>query len=190
MVVKTSDLNEAIKILRDGGVIVYPTDTVYGIGCIIGNQNAVKRIREIKGIEGGKPLSLAFSGIWQARNYCRPNGLQFRKIMESISAEMIGNYEPFTYLVEKSERVPEYITGGSNKIGIRIPFHDAVRKITEKVGPIITTSANFHGEATPNSFEEINPLLLEKVDLALIGECKYKKASKITDLTDEKILRP
>jgi len=159
-------------------IIIYPTDTVYGIGCSINDEDAVKKVFEIKKRSLLLPLSVAFHDIEQLSEYAVLDSRQTEFIRENWN-------KGTTFLVGKNEKIPDIVTAGSETIGVRIPDSHEVRDLIEEFGPIVTTSANISGEKTPASFEELNIDIVKKADLLVKGKCKLGKASVIWDLTVE-----
>ena len=118
--------------IREGAVIIYPTDTVYGIGCSIDNIASVKKVYEIKCREQDKPLSIAFPNIEMAKKYAEISPEDEKYITEHIN-------EPFTFVVKKRPSVPDIVTSGKDTVGIRIPDNIILKKILEAADtPIIT----------------------------------------------------
>lgn len=159
-------------------IILYPTDTIYGLGCPINDKTAVKKVFEIKKRGFSMPLSVAFSDIKQMMDYVDVDEKQLSFIKENWN-------KGTTFIVKKKNSIPNIITANSENVGARIPDHDEVRKLTKKFGPIITTSANVSGKPAPVRFEELDKEIVEKADLIIKGECPFKKASVIYDLTKE-----
>lgn len=172
-------MQAALDVLRNGGVIAYPTDTTCGIGCDISNESAVRRIFEIKGRTFNKPLSIACSSIEMLKKYVLINNT-----MEALLEEIYPG--PVTLLLDKSGLVDDRITAGSKKVGVRIPDHKDILELIDALGkPIITTSANISGENDPVTTSEIKL----QVDYILEGGCRYKKPSTIIDVESRKIIR-
>jgi L-threonylcarbamoyladenylate synthase len=165
-------------------IIIYPTDTVYGLGCPISDEDAVRKIFEIKKRSALLPLSVAFHDIEQLSEYIILDEKQLEFIRENWN-------KGTTFIVRKNENIPDIVTADSDKVGVRIPDHPEVRNLIEEFGPIITTSANISGEPTPASFEELNMEVVKQADLLIKGRCILGKASIIWDLTVEpyRILR-
>ena len=151
--------------------MIYPTDTVYGIGCDATNSKSVERIREIK--QSKKP----FSVIAPSKDWIRENCEIQEKYLEMLPG-------PYTFLVKpKSRLVCKETILGSEKIGIRIPNHEITREIQESGKPFITTSINKTGEPPYTDIKQIPKSILDKVDIIIdLGEIS-NKPSKILDLT-------
>jgi len=174
-----NQIERAVEILERGGIIAYPTDTVFGIGCNIFDKQAVKRIFELKGRDFNKPLSIAVSDFKMLESLVFINK-QEKKILEKI---LPG---PFTIILPKKPIVSDLITARSEFVGIRIPKYKIVLELIEKVGfPIITTSANISGKKSPFNSKEVDL----KVDFVVKGECEHKKPSTVIDLKNKKIIR-
>jgi len=181
MAIITDDLNLSIKFLDKGKIICYPTDTVYGIGCRINFLDSVKRIFEIKKRRFDKPLSVAFYDLNQAKKFVNLSDEMEKFINENLD-------KPYTFIVPKTEKIPDIVTANKDSVGIRIINNEIVKALTKKY-PIITTSANISNKPPAKSYDEIDEKIREGVDLILIGECKYKKVSTIIDLINFKIIR-
>jgi len=177
-------VGEVVNELEKGNIIIYPTDTVYGIGCSIFSRNVAK-IFEIKKREKDKPLSVAFSDLKMAKTYAEIDNEQERFIAERMDG-------PYTFIVKKKSVVPNLITACLGTVGIRIINHPLTREIIKNFGkPIVTTSANVSGKPAPADINEIEKSVLDSVSLVLdAGRCKHGVPSKIIDLTKgRKILR-
>ncbi|MFH1055032.1 MAG: L-threonylcarbamoyladenylate synthase [Candidatus Altiarchaeota archaeon] len=166
---------EAASVVLGGGVIVYPTDTVYGIGCVLG-ELAVRRVYAIKGRGSVSPLSVAFSSVEEVRHYTNMT----RKQEEYVRKEHTNG---MTFILEKKE-IPDYVTAGLKTVGVRILDNNVCRKLIQRTGPLITTSANLSGGRAPTRVEEIDREVAENVDLILDGgPCKIGRPSRVIDLT-------
>jgi tRNA threonylcarbamoyl adenosine modification protein (Sua5/YciO/YrdC/YwlC family) len=130
------DLLKVVDILRDGGVIIYPTDTVYGIGCDIMNRKAVERIAKIKGIKPEKAnLSIICYDLSHITDYAKHVDNRTFKIMKRC---LPG---PFTFILEASNNMPKVFMMKKKNIGIRVPDHNIPRELVRLLGnPIVTTS--------------------------------------------------
>jgi L-threonylcarbamoyladenylate synthase len=154
-------------------IIIYPTDTVYGIGCRL-DPTSVKRIFDIKKRDLDKPLSIAFKDLESAKDYVSLSADEERYIIENLN-------EPMTFVVKKKDKVPGIVTGGKDTVGIRIIDNPFVRCLLSAAGePIITSSANVSGEKAPSSLKEISKELLEKADIVIdCGPCRLGVPSKV-----------
>lgn len=172
---QSKEIEKAANILRRGGVVIFPTDTVYGIGCRFDNLGAIERVRNIKG--GRQDFPVLISNLKQAHQIAKVN---------SVAIDLAQKYWPggLTIILKKQS--------GNGKIGIRIPNHKIVMSLIGKLGfPIIGTSANFHNQRAPTSYEELDPRIISLADFVVQGKCKEKAESTVVDATTTpiKILR-
>lgn len=183
-------LKKAAQFLKNGGVVIFPTDTVYGIGCRFDDKRAVKRIYQIKRTPKSQPFPILVSNIKQVDKIVKVN---------NIAKELIKKYWPGGLTIILPSRHPKSrvyrgakdLTAAA-KIGIRMPNSDLTRLLIDQVQvPIIATSANFHGQPTPNSYGELDPKLIKLVDYVIKGDCKYQQESTVVDATVDppKVLR-
>ena len=160
---------QIIKFIKQGKIFIYPTDTVYGIGCDALNKRAVERVKKIKGREKAKPLSvIAPSKTWIFKNL-------------EAKREIINKYFPGRYtliLKKKSPRFLSYVSS-SDFLGVRIPKHKFTRLIKKASVPFITTSTNLSGEKPASSLKDIDKKILKKVDVVINGGKLHGKPSTI-----------
>ena len=182
-------VEEAIKVLRDGGIVIFPTDTAFGIGCRIDNNDAIGRLFKIRRRKDNEPVLALVDSIEMAQNYLLP-------IPKKVKDELINVYWPgkITIILQsRKDKVPNLVTGGTGTLGVRFPNNPTILQLIKGVGvPIIAPSANFSGERTPFKFEELSPELVKQVDYVLNGIVGLeKKVSTVIDCTVEpwKIIR-
>ena len=182
-------VKKAIKVLRDGGIVIFPTDTAFGIGCRIDNKDAIERLFKIRRRKDNEPVLALVDSIEMAQNYLLP-------IPKKVKDELINVYWPgkITIILQsRKDKVPNLVTGGTGTLGVRFPNNPTILQLIKGVGvPIIAPSANFSGERTPFKFEELNPELVKQVDYVLNGIVGLeKKVSTVIDCTVEpwKIIR-
>lgn len=127
---------KAVEVLRNGGVVIYPTDTIYGIGCDIFNQRAVERVCQVKGVKVDKThLSFICQDISHISEFVRNIPDTTFKVMKKV---LPG---PYTFILESSSKVPKIINAKKKQVGIRVPDHPVPCMMVEQLGnPIITTS--------------------------------------------------
>jgi len=159
------EIEKAVDIMRNGGVIVYPTDTVYGIGCDVMNMKAVERVARIKKIPvENSNFSFICSDLSHLSDYCRPISNQVFKLMKRY---LPG---PYTFILNANNNVPRYFKGKKKTIGIRVPDHPVVTELVRIMGnPILSTSVHDEDdiiEYTTNP-ELIHEKLGNLVDLVL-----------------------
>lgn len=180
----TKKLNEIKKILVNDGVLAYPTEAVYGIGCLPTSEVAIKKILHLKKRDTNKGFILIASNLSQLKDYIQINN----KIENKIN-----NSEFTTFIVNKSDNCPNFITGDFNSIAIRITTHPDTYKLCEYINSaLISTSANLANQEPIKDEIELIKTFENKIDciyLAKLGN--YNKPSKIiTTIKNEyKIIR-
>ncbi len=171
-------IDEAVKVLADGGVILYPTDTVYGLGANIFNRKAVKKVYNIKKRSYLKPVSLLVSSKDAIPLVSKASLNQLNFIDKYLPG-------PYTFILKKSKIVPRHLTSGSANVGVRVPKSEIACSLA-KIFPITTTSANLSNKDTLDTPEEILKQLGCEVDLIIdVGPLKSGNPSTIIDLTGE-----
>lgn len=171
-------IDEAVKVLADGGVILYPTDTVYGLGANIFNRKAVKKVYNIKKRSYLKPVSLLVSSKDAIPLVSKASLNQLNFIDKYLPG-------PYTFILKKSKIVPKHLTSGSVNVGVRVPKSEIACSLA-KIFPITTTSANLSNKDTLDTPEEILKQLGCEVDLIIdVGPLKSGNPSTIIDLTGE-----
>ncbi len=174
-----TELNESILTLKNGGVILYPTDTLYGLAVDMYNIKALKRVYSIKKRTKNKPLSICVNNIQEISKVAKTS----QETLNKISLLLPG---PYTVLLEKQDNVSDLLTAKSNKIGIRIPDNEICQQLSKKF-PITATSANisnYEPEITPDM---IIKQLNSDIDLILdMGPLNNQEPSTIIDFTTEK----
>lgn len=174
----------ALDVLRNGGTVVYPTDTVYGIGASICQEKAVKNIYQMKGRSLDKPVSICLSQVEDIEKLAHLNA----SLKDLIGKILPG---PYTLILKKKETVPSYITAGADNIGIRIPDNAICRDLSREF-PVTTTSANLSGNPSPVTAEEACNQLGNHPDIIIdSGPCPGGVSSTVVDLTatPPKVLR-
>ena len=177
-------INEAINVLADGGIVLYPTDTVYGLGANIFDKGAVRRVFDIKQRNRLKPLSILVSNV---------DSIDLVAKVSLSQKEIINSYlpGPYTFILQKKPIVPRAVTSGSNYVGVRVPDNEIACRLAG-IFPITTTSANLSDEDVLSNPSEILTQLGRDVDLVIdVGDLKSNHPSKIIDLSmrNPKIIR-
>lgn len=177
------ELLKVVDILRNGGVIIYPTDTVYGLGCDVMNKKAVERVARIKGLKPEKAnLSIICYDLSHITDYARHVDNKTFKMMKK------GLPGPFTFILEAGNMVPKIFTSKKKTIGIRIPDHSIPRELVRLLGnPIVTTS--IHDEDDVIEYSTDPELIYEKfqqqVDCVIDGGYGNQVASTVIDCSSE-----
>lgn len=171
----------AVEILHEAGVIIYPTDTVYGIGCSVFNKNAIERIYRIKQQDRHKPFSFICSDLSHISEYAKVSNPAFRLMKHLIPG-------PYTFVLPASrlKQLPKSMISKRKTVGIRVPNNAICLAIVRELGhPILSASVtDEHGEVMNNP-ELIKDLFESKVDLILDGGVVLSEPSTVLDLTDE-----
>lgn len=174
-------IQQTVDILRGGGVIIYPTDTVYGIGCDITNQKAIERVYAIRGLKPDKSnLSFICYDLTDISQYTKPFDTPvFRVLKKALPG-------PFTFIFKASSQVPKLLSSKKKTVGIRVPDNNIVREIVRELGnPIVTTSIRDEDEIVEYSTdpELIYEKYQEQVDLVIDGGYGDNVASTVVDVT-------
>ena len=171
---------EASRAVKAGKLVIYPTDTVYGLGCSPFAQRAVERIFEVKE-RARKPLPILAASFRAAERVARLDG-RAKKLGKAFWPG------PLTIVVKKKEALPSYVTCGSDSVGVRVPKHPvALRLLRLSGGLMVGTSANKSGRKPPRTAEEAGEQLGSEVDLVLdSGPTSISRESTVVDLTQRK----
>ncbi len=181
--INENELDNCIEVLRNGGIVIFPTETVYGIGTNAYCEKSVEKIYEIKERPEEKPLSILVSNVNEISKYAIINN--------SMEEQIIKNFMPgpITIILEKRPEVFNYITSGKNTIGIRIPDNKIILKILEALKlPIVAPSANISGYPSGIELNEILPDFENKVDICIDGgKSELSESSTIVQVVDNEI---
>jgi L-threonylcarbamoyladenylate synthase len=174
-------VEQAVFILKEGGIVAFPTDTVYGLGAAVSLPQAVERVYEVKERAKNMPLPLLLADKSQIDEVAEPVPPVARLLAEKFLPGAL------TMVLFKSRAVPDTVTGGGKTVAIRIPAHPVPIALIRGVGtPIVGTSANLSGKPSALTAEEVYNQLNNKVDLIIDGgRCPGGKESTIVDLTGE-----
>ena len=166
--------------IRNGAVICYPTDTVYGIGCDIFNQKAIKKIFQIKKRAKHKPFSFMCSSLKNVNDYGHVSNMAYRIMKKALPG-------PFTFVLSASKLVPKIMITKQKTVGIRVPDNNICLALIEELGnPILTTSAILDKEGAPLSEAyEFDELLGNMIDLVIDGGMVFPDPSTIVSFTGD-----
>jgi len=176
---------EVVEILRTGGIIIYPTDTVYSLGCDIMNSKAVEKVARIKGIKVEQSnFSFICHDLSHLSDYCKPIPNPVFKLMKR---NLPG---PFTFILPANNNVPRYFKKKKKTVGIRVPNNAIIRQIVEELGnPVFSTSV--HSQDDVKAFMTDPELIYEEhekiVDAVIDGGIGGNQASTIIDCSDDDI---
>lgn len=172
-----SSFTKAANILKNNGIIAFPTETVFGIGALISKPKAIRRIYKLKKRPKNKPLQVLVADLKEAQKL----GIFNEEALKLAKKFWPG---PLTLVVYKTKLVPKSICGGTNKVGIRIPKHRTILKLLKFCGSIIATSANISEEKPALTAREVMKQL-PAIDYILPGRVKTGKASTVIDVTSK-----
>ncbi|MDE5871900.1 MAG: threonylcarbamoyl-AMP synthase [Muribaculaceae bacterium] len=181
-----ADLKEALRVMKEGGIILYPTDTVWGIGCDARNEEAVKRIYRLKQRADSKSMLVLVGSEGMLQRYV--------KDVPEIAWQLIDvAVNPMTIIYDHPVGVAENLKAEDGSLGIRITNEKFSRALCERMrGPIVSTSANISGKPTPSTFAEISSLIKNGVDYVCGFRQKEKASSRpsnIIKITKENIIK-
>ncbi len=170
------EADEAVRILRSGGIILYPTDTVWGLGCDATNAAAVQRIYDLKrSVNKKSMLVLCASPDMVVRYVNRAPGIAF-EVMELATS-------PLTLILPGAVGVAENLIPDEGTLGVRVPDHAFCQRMLRGLGrPIVSTSANLTGEATPTSLQEVAREIVEGVDFVVDPRFEGKPTRKASSI--------
>lgn len=152
------EVNKALEILKNGGVILYPTDTIWGLGCDATNEAAVAKINEIKGRNGDKSFIVLLDNDSKLQSYVTE--------IPDVAYELIEYTEnPITIIFSGGKNLAKNVINADGSVGIRIVKHDFCEQLLQRFRkPIVSTSANISGEKSPIFFDDISEEIKEAVD--------------------------
>ena len=172
---------QAGKVVRDGGVIVYPTDSCYALGCHIGDRDAAERMRRIRKVDDKHHFTLVCRDLSDIGTYAKLDNAQYRM----LKAATPGAY---TFILEAGREVPRRLAHPKRRtIGLRVPDHAIARALLDELGePLLSTTLLLPGYEDPlNDADEIADILGRQVDLVIDGGACGLAPTSIIDLTDD-----
>jgi tRNA threonylcarbamoyl adenosine modification protein (Sua5/YciO/YrdC/YwlC family) len=174
-------IRRAAEIVRDGGLIVYPTDSCYALGCRLGDKAAMERIRAIRGVDTHHLFALVCRDLAELAVYARADNRQFRLLKSATP----GSY---TFILKATREVPKRLQHPRRKtVGLRVPDHRVVRALLAELGePLLSSTLQLPEEPLPfNDAHEIRARLERRVDLILDGGSCGIVPTTVVDLTGE-----
>lgn len=176
-------IKRCVDILSNDGVIVYPTDTVYGLGCDITSKKAVERINRIKSRDPKKPMSFVCSDLTHISKYARVGNFAYRILRRFLPG-------PYTFILEASREVPKMLLTKQKTVGIRVPDCAVALALVKDLGrPILSTSANRSGKEPLANVFEIDETLGREIDAILdIGQLSRQPSTVISLVHDEAVV--
>jgi len=177
----TYDLSGAITALREGNLVVYPTDTLYALGADIYNENAVKRVFKVKNRPTNVPLPVAVSCLDDINKIAFLN-----KNARCIANKFLPG--PLTLILDKRKNISDIVTGGLDKLAVRIPNNKIALELLSNFGPLTVTSANLHGSKVPFTIDGIHRELKESVAVYIEHGRLDGSPSTIVDVSGNKLI--
>ncbi|MFB6132651.1 MAG: L-threonylcarbamoyladenylate synthase [Halanaeroarchaeum sp.] len=177
-----SDVERAARAVRDGELVVYPTETVYGLGADALDEEAIERAFAAKRRDRSDPISLAVPTVDRAFDYVEATDREKAFMREFLPG-------PVTVVVGKRELVPDALTGGRPRVGVRIPDHDLARSLLERTAPITATSANVSGSPGVTAIDDLDPAIRDAAAVILDGGTTPGTASTVVDVEAEVVHR-
>lgn len=174
-------IRQAVAIIKDGGIVVYPTDSCYALGCHLDDKNALTRIRQIRQLDEQHHLTLMCRDLSEISNYARVDNSKFRL----LKANTPGSY---TFILEATREVPKRLQHPKRStIGIRVPDHPVALALLEELGePMASSTLILPDEAWPlNDAEQIRELLEKKVEAVIDGGAAGIDFTTVLDLTGD-----
>lgn len=177
---KGRHLRRAVEVLAGGGVVIYPTDTIYGLGCDITHKGAVERIRRIKGRDARKPMSFVCADLNDIARYARVSNYAYRILRRLLPG-------PYTFVLPATKETPRLLRSRQKTVGIRIPDHPVTAALVRDLGqPILSTSANRSEQDAITDPLELEEELGRDVDLILeCGQLPVLPSSVVSLVGDE-----
>jgi tRNA threonylcarbamoyl adenosine modification protein (Sua5/YciO/YrdC/YwlC family) len=169
----------AVDVLQSGGLIVYPTDTIYGLGCDLHNKKALKKLYLIKGMDEKSPLSFISPDLSKVSNYAKVSNRAYRLMNKYLPG-------PYTFILPAMKEVNRYMLYKRKQIGIRVPASNVCRHLTEALGnPVVSTSVPLWREKVLNSGEVIHDYFDKQIDLVLDIGVMISEPSTVINCADE-----
>jgi L-threonylcarbamoyladenylate synthase len=155
-------IDDAAAAVRAGHAVVYPTETVYGLGADATDPDAVERVFELKGRSREKPLSLGVPSVDAALDYTRPTEREERFMRRFLPG-------PVTVVVERRPSLPDILTAGRDRVGVRVPDHETALELLDRAPPLTATSANRSGAPSVTRVANLDDRIREGVAVVVDG---------------------
>lgn len=179
-VVLENQMNEICDVMQKGGIVAFPTETVYGVGIHFDDEEALERLMEAKNRDYSKAITLMVADKADISQYAYISP-QAQKMIDQFMPGMI------TLIFKKKESVRDSMTNGKSTIGIRIPDSEFVLSLLKKVGPMLVTSANLSQHSNTTSTQEVLNQLDGRIDLVVDGKTSDNIASTVVDVSQDEI---
>ncbi|MDD5340900.1 MAG: L-threonylcarbamoyladenylate synthase [Patescibacteria group bacterium] len=173
-------IGKVVEVLKAGGIIVYPTDTIYGLGCDIFKKQAVEKIYQLKGRARKKPLSIIFADIKEVAKYCIIQDYAYRLMNKVLPG-------PYTFILKARNAMPKTFLPKNRTVGVRIPNNQICLEIVKALGnPIITTSLNISGEDVMSDPKQLSKEMSNKIEIIIDNGPLALEPSSVIDLSGDK----
>ncbi|WP_085442024.1 L-threonylcarbamoyladenylate synthase [Magnetofaba australis] len=170
-------INQAVSILNQGGVIVYPTDTTYGLGCLIDNRKGIERITQIKRLANNHQLTMLCADLSQISEYAMVDNQTYRLLKRFLPG-------PYTFVLDATREAPKSMLTKRKTIGLRVPDHAICHALLEQIGkPLLSTSLKLPGEEILSDPVAFRSVMEKRVDLIIDGGVLPEHPSTVVDLT-------
>ena len=174
-------IRQVCDCLQNGGVIAYPTDTTYGLGCDIFSRQGIRSIYQIKQRDARKPFSFICADLSDAARYAHVSNYAFKLMKRHLPG-------PYTFVLEATRVVPDSLVTRQKTVGIRIPDDPIALAIVRELGhPLVTTSANLSGEEPLHDPQEIYLRLGKQLNLVIDGGIRLGNPSTVISLLDDRV---
>ena len=174
-------ISRAVEVLRSGGVIIYPTDTIYGLGCDITSKEAIERVLAIKGRSHKKPMSFICADLTNISQYAHVSNHAYRILKRCLPG-------PYTFVLPATRETPRILQTKQKTVGLRVPDHPVPMALVRELGnPIISTSANRSNEEVLTDPAELANILGSQVDLVLECGVLPVMPSSVVSLLDDRV---
>ncbi|HTM46118.1 MAG TPA: L-threonylcarbamoyladenylate synthase [Polyangiaceae bacterium] len=172
-------IRRAVEVLQEGGVIAYPTDTVYGLGCDLFNKKAIDRLYQIKGMSRSQQLAFVCSDLAQVAKYAIVNDYEYRILKEYLPG-------PYCFILRTSKEVPKVVQTARKHVGVRIPNHPVALAMVQELGhPVISSTAARAGQPVHIDAKELD-LEFKGLDLVIDGGAGGEVPTTVIDLTADR----
>lgn len=172
----------AAAALAAGDLVVYPTETVYGLGANALDEDAVSRVFAVKGRDREKPVSLAVPDVATATEYTAPTAREHEFMDEFLPG-------PVTVVVEKREMVPDVLTAGRDRVGVRVPDHDTALSLLRAFAPVTATSANVSGTGSVRKLDALGDRIRDAAAVLVDGGETPGGGSTVVDVSAGEVIR-
>lgn len=180
--VNKDELDNVIKTIENGGVVIFPTDTVYGVAANALNEDAIKKLFDLKGRNDNKPICVLTSSLDKIKKVAH---------VKENEEKLINKYMPgaLTIILDKKDNVSDILTSNLKTVGVRIPNHEIALSILNKLDyPLATTSANISGQEAAVKMTDLRDYFDSKVDIIIDGGITdLKVSSTIVKIEDDEI---